>query len=87
MKAACRPAFGGIERSGGAPCSSEFRKEHIASHEPINLHSGSTHLDTIHPGSVAIDMTTVAMTTIVSIVKDQKLQVPHRVGECGRGRW
>lgn len=32
-------------------------------------------------------MTTVAMTTIVSIVKDQKLQLPHRVGECGRGRW
>lgn len=68
---------------GGIACSSELRKEHIASHEPISLHSGSTHLDTIHPGSVAIDMTTVAMATIFSLLRTRSCSSPQscRVGE------
>jgi hypothetical protein len=74
-------------RVGGVPCSSELRKEHIASHEPISLHSGSTHLDTIHPGSVAIDMTTVVMATIFSMLRTRSCSSPQSWRVCERGRW
>lgn len=72
----------------GIASSSELRKEHIASHEPISLHSGSTHLDTIHPGSVAIDMTTVAMVTIFSMLRTRSCSSPQscRVWEREMGK-
>lgn len=72
----------------GGSCSSELRKEHVASHEPISLHSGSTHLDTIHPGSVAIDMTTVAMATLFSMLRTRSCSSPQswRVWEWEMGK-
>ena len=54
--------------------------KHGASCEPISLHSGSSHLDTIHPSSVAIDMTTVTMTTISFMPRTRSSSSPQRWG-------